>query len=298
MPNTCHIIISGGSEADAFGEMTYLSVELARRLYPDATATVLTDTQTAESLEYEFETLKIIDIPAKFESNAQRSRYLKTSMRQLVDGDFVFLDSDALPLQNFDETATHGAPFAAALDRNREFPEPAFPEWVLPSYDELGWQYPLENYFNSGVVFMADTPAMRQFSEQWHKNWREMLDRCGVHQDQPSLNHTLAKLGTETHQLPLACNAMVDASPYFSRGAKIVHYFLRGEDRTPDPVSLLAHLIDHLRTTGEVDWQMVEQAAATSNAWVHPTGSVHIELATRHYFRAARLAASRIILRS
>ena len=91
---------------------------------------------------------------------------------------------------------------------------------------------------------------------------------------------------------------MVDASPYLTRGARIVHYFLRGDERTADPLSLLAHLIRHLRETNSVDWEAVERAARHCDAWIHPTRSVHIELATRHYLRAARIAASRVFLRS
>ena len=91
---------------------------------------------------------------------------------------------------------------------------------------------------------------------------------------------------------------MVDASPYFARGAKIVHYFLRGEERCADPLSLLNHLIRHLRETDTVDWEAVERCAKNSDAWIHPTGSIHIELATRHYLRAIKIAASRAFLPS
>jgi hypothetical protein len=298
MPDTCHILISDGPDSDAFCEMTYLTVSLCKRLYPNSRATVLTDERTATNSPFDFDTLQIEPIPGEFTSNVERSRYLKTTMRQLVEGDFVFLDSDALPLKPFDEITTHGAPFAAALDRNRESPDPVSPQWIVPFYDELSWYYPLDHYYNSGVMFMADSLAMREFSENWHNNWRLLLTHYGVYQDQPSLNHTLQEFDIDAYELPLTCNAMVDASPYFSRGAKIVHYFLRGKDRQPDPISLLAHLIRHIRETDEIDWAAVEMAAETSDAWIHPTNSVHIELATYHYFRAFGLAASRVFLRS
>ena len=299
MPSTCHILISEGPEQDAFCEMTYLSVALCKRLYPESTATVLTDESTLANLEllpYQFDRLQVIEIPEELSTGRQRSRYLKTRMRQFVEGDLVFIDADALPLHPFHEICDHGAPFAAALDRNRTSPEPAFPSWVIPHYNRLGWDWSPGDYFNSGVMFMADTPQMAEFSERWHGHWRRMLEECGVPQDQPSLNHTLGEMGIAPHKLPVRFNAMVDASPYLARGARIVHYFLRG-DGQPDPLSLLSHLIRHLRETGGVDWEAVEHAARTSDAWIHPTSSVHIELATRHPFHAFRIAASRALQR-
>ena len=169
MPNTCHILISEGPEQDSFCEMTYLCVALSKRLCPDSIATVLTDESTRANLEllpFGIENLKVVDIPDELSSGSSRSRYLKTRMRQLVDGDFVFIDADALPLHPFDETCDHDAPLAAALDRNRESPEPTFPRWVIPHYKQLGWDYPFSTYFNSGVMFMRDTPEMSEFSDR------------------------------------------------------------------------------------------------------------------------------------
>ena len=272
---------------------------LVGRLYPDCESILLTDRETAahlDSLPFRFAKVRVEPIPARFKGNAVRSRYLKTRMRQIIGGDFLFLDADALPLRRFDRAfaAAHGAPFAAALDRNREWPEPTFPEWVKPYYDHFGWRHPLEHYFNSGVMFMADSPAMRALSERWHQNWLALYEKFGVHQDQPSLNHSLRELKVHQHVLPAAYNAMVDASPYFTRGAKIVHFFLRGDERCPDPASLLHHLVRHLRETNSIDWDAVERAATHSDAWMHPTTSIHIELATHHYLRALKIAASRV----
>lgn len=301
MRKTCHILTSDGPERDSFCEMTYVSMSLLKRLYPDCETTLLTDEATAAHLgrlPFCFDTPQIEPIPAEFEGNAVRSRFLKTRMRQLIDGDFVFIDADALALNPFCEVFEHGAPFAAALDRNRESPEPAFPDWVVPFYEHFSWPHPLPRYYNSGVMFMEDSPEMRSFSQRWYHHWRSLYEEFGVHQDQPSLNHTLQELGIAQHELPLPCNAMVDASPYFTRGAKIVHYFLRGDERSTDPLSLLNYLVRKLRETGAIDWAAVDRAAKGCDAWVHPTNSVRIELATRHYLRALRIVASRAFLQS
>ena len=86
------------------------------------------------------------------------SRFLKTSMRKRIDGDFLFLDCDTLVRGPIDELFTVKAPFAAALQNNTAPSDRFFPRHVVPLYSELGWSSQKPLYYNSGVMLMRDDP--------------------------------------------------------------------------------------------------------------------------------------------
>jgi hypothetical protein len=186
-----------------------------------------------------------------------------------------------------DELFSGGAPLAAALDRNSEFPEPRTPLWVEPIYREFGWTYPLKKYFNAGVVYWADTPETHRFAEEWHARWQAILRRFGKHYDQPAFNSTVSELAIQVKLLGPEYNAMVEAHPRFAKGARIFHFFASKPSAVSHSNSLLGHLLNAYQLTKQIDWQAVESAAANSDAWVGVTENIEIEWARRHYRQVA-----------
>jgi len=208
-------------------------------------------------------------------------------MRSLVDAPFVFLDSDALVIAKIDEAFFCETPIAAALDLNSTFPYPHSPEWIQPIYDHFGWAYPVKHYFNTGVVYWADTPETWRLSELWHERWQTVVGKFGTYQDQPSFNSAVADLGIQVKVLPTECNAMVEAHPRFAKGARIFHFFASKPSSVSRSKTLLGHLLNAYQLTKQIDWQAVESATANSDAWVGLTEDIGIEWARRYYRRVA-----------
>jgi hypothetical protein len=80
-----------------------------------------------------------------------RSRFVKTQIRQFVDGDFVYLDADAIPLSAFDQVLRHATlgekcHISAAIDRSPcRQPEADFPHSRKPRL--TGWVGPDQHSF-------------------------------------------------------------------------------------------------------------------------------------------------------
>jgi hypothetical protein len=284
--HVCYILSSDGD--DLYAEATYIAIGLLRRTYKDAQVTLLTDKATEFSIGSQAKLLfkaadQVINVAADFPSGMARSRYLKSSMRQRVRGNFTFMDADALVVRPCDEIFSPETPLAAALDRNSENPSPKTPEWIRPIYEHFGWDYPLPRYFNTGVMYWEDSAETQRLSSLWHDRWQQVFQQFGKPFDQPSFNSAIHDLKTRVKVLPQACNAMVEAHPRFVKRANVYHFFLSKPSVIARSYSLLGHLLNTYRLTGEIDWHAVDSAAARGDAWVGLTEDLEIEWARRNY---------------
>ena len=222
-----YVLVS--DEGDPYEEMACTSIRLLRALHRDANVKVIVDPRTAESLRKRASRLLdwadvIVHKTGRHKLATYRSRFLKTSMRQIVDGDFLYLDVDTLPIRPLEDIFVSDGRLAAALDRNAQNPEPHCPTWIRHVFAPLAWRYPVRQYFNSGVILFPDTPAARAVGKEWHRRWRTTA-AMGIHYDQPAFNSTLDALAASLRELPLRFNAMISADVGFAADAAIVHLF-------------------------------------------------------------------------
>ncbi|MCC7191304.1 MAG: hypothetical protein IT444_00860 [Phycisphaeraceae bacterium] len=293
----CYVL--AGSGDDVYADMLYISASMSRRLYADARIRLLCDEVTAPALEqHHSPVLDVVDEVVRVETGmttvASRSRFVKTSMRQVVQGDFIFLDADALPVQPFHQMALVKEDFAAVRDCLvvpagqwyqlkllwRHWTEsPPIPAPVKPVYDSMAWNYPPRYYFNTGVMFMRDTPEARRLGQEWHNRWRQQFDKLGIHQDQFSFNSAIHDLTTPIRVLPTRYNAMVRTSPWYAHRAKIFHFFTTG--KSPEPGTVLARLVETLQKTRKLDTEMIERFCRSGYPWL--TDSLLLRAAAGNY---------------
>ena len=209
--NICYCLTSSGE--DRYFEMAYISAMCVRRLHPSARIIILLDEYTYNSsARSPFDVRCLADQVVRLETGLQErapsSRFLKTSMRQIVDGPFLFLDCDTLPIRPFAEIFETTASVSAAFDRNAQFPEPHFPEWAGRLLLEAGWTAPLPHYYNAGVMYFADQHEARTLGLEWHRRWKVLYERFRVHQDQPSLNSAIHALEIRSPSIanPIQCD--------------------------------------------------------------------------------------------
>ena len=152
IPTFAYVLVS--TDGNPLAESAFISSKLLRNLYATARIVLICDHATqinlvGSELPFDESNLEVmaVDVPRQLKGNAVRSRYLKSSIRSLLDGDLVFLDCDALPFRRFDELFDHDHSFAAVLDRNTEFVRPYMPEWVKPIYQHFEWQDRLADHF-------------------------------------------------------------------------------------------------------------------------------------------------------
>jgi hypothetical protein len=268
------VYVLTSTEADQYTNMAQISASLTRRLMPGVITVLLVDEVTSDSLHRrESRLLKTFDQVVPVETGITdpwaRNRFVKTAQRQIVRGSYVYLDIDALPIRPFEEMFNCGQSLAAVADvsaRNRTH------EWTPFAVDSIracGWEAPLPFQYNSGVLYMPDTRAVREFGRLWHQRWRTAWETTGDHRDQATFNSALHASGLEVRELPAAYNAYVTLSPWRGRNARILHFWVSGLDDLRPERNLLCHLLDVYDREGRIDWDAVRKARRNPLAF-HP----------------------------
>lgn len=223
------------NKEDIYLEQLWLSLYSLRLYNKEAHVAVVMDDRTDESLiGYRAKIVDLIDEkivttpPAEFD-NKFRSRYIKIQLRQFVEGDYLFVDTDTIivgPLNEIDDFISAGFETGMALDGHRRTSRYHRPDKTR--LKTLGWDKLVkngENYYNTGVILMKDSALNHRISELWYKNWRYEITK-GIHYDQVALLYTLKTNDFVIKELPGEWNCQVTgACAEVIEGSKILHYF-------------------------------------------------------------------------
>lgn len=228
-----YLYVCVSSPKDNYLEQTFASIISLKKYNQKAKVTLLTDKTTENSLVNGREQIRtIVDeiIVSNLDgtlSGKERSRILKTSMRNLVSDDFLFIDGDTIILDDLSEIETFDFEFAGVLDEhlplslsNEYSTHKKRLEKLCSNKDFLA----NENFFNSGVLLIRDTPQMQDFFSLWNNEW-EKSNKLGISSDQPSLALSLYKSKETIKELNGKWNCQLFFGANYYRSAKIVHYF-------------------------------------------------------------------------
>ncbi|OKY94472.1 MAG: hypothetical protein BHV67_15585 [Bacteroidales bacterium 43_36] len=228
-----YVLIS--NKEDIYLEQLWLSLYTLRLYNKEAHVAVVMDDCTNESLNgYRSKILDFIDEkivitpPVEFD-NKFRSRYIKIQLRQFVEGDYLFVDTDTIivgSLDEIDDYITSGFETGMALDGHRKTSPYHRPDKTR--LKTLGWDKLVkngENYYNTGVILMKDSAVNHRISELWYKNWQYEITK-GIHYDQVALLYTLKTNEFVIKELPGEWNCQVtEACAEVIEDSKILHYF-------------------------------------------------------------------------
>lgn len=253
-------------EGDMFLEQLLLSIHSLRKSNPSACIELLVDANTMAKLkEHRASVLKrinnviVVDTPFGL-NKAQVSRWLKTNLRQYVNGDYIFLDNDTIvtdDLSDIDSTkenicGVYDGHLIVHINDGRFLTECSHRD---------GWRYfdGLE-YFNSGVFYVKDNETTRAFYDRWHENWKLGLEKHKYYKDQSSLaltneqfSYLIKPLGGEWN-----CQVLSNGLPFLHK-AKIIHYFANSLSKGFSPTydfldkNLFLRLKETMEITPEID---------------------------------------------
>lgn len=212
-------------------EQALISIWSARYHNPDAHIVLLVDDNTYELLvgtrakvwEYVTE-CKVIKAPAEY-NVMQISRWLKTNVRDLVDGDFLFIDCDTVVAQSLSKLDDFQCEIGAVLDTHRPVRElnPQEQRNIISFAEKCGWDFnEIEYYFSSGVLFVKDTLSTHAFYHKWHDYYNHSSS-CGINIDQISLERTRQDIPIIQH-IDDIWNTIMFIRPRFIAQAKIIHF--------------------------------------------------------------------------
>jgi hypothetical protein len=217
---------------DFYYEQFLISVASLKFLMPNATVVLLCDSKTKETLtekrrEHEKFVSKIITVNAPGNMpQIEVSRWVRTSMRRLVSGDFLFLDGDTIVTDDLSSIADMGIKFGACLDKHLLIDRHPKKESIIEKDKHLGFNSYLSNrHFNGGVLFCADIPETHKIFDRWHELWLFCRSK-NIVRDQPALNMAIYENASHFTELDGTWNCQIayNGLPYLAN-SRIIHYF-------------------------------------------------------------------------
>lgn len=230
------------SEKDYFLEELWVSLYSFRQFHPEATVNVLVDEPTRKYME-EFPKLcdmitniVVVPVPEKYNAK-QRSRVLKTSFRKYLKGSLLFLDTDTVVCKSLDEVDSLTCDIACVPEMHLPFAKMPFAPYgsvkAALGVDVHDCPY----YFNSGVMYVADTEKTHEFFKRWNEKWTYSCFERGNSQDEPAFCVTDREMGFVIKPLADIYNAQVAMSLKYFADAAIIHWwhmsFIENQDYSP-----------------------------------------------------------------
>lgn len=221
-------------EKDVYMEEVFLSTYSLRRHNPDAFVELVVDSKTDATIKGDREKMlkyvnkkTVVNVPGHY-NKVQTSRYLKTSLRQTVEGDFLFIDSDTIVTDSLAEADSLTGNVMMVLDYHVSLQQRYNAKSVRRRLKATDVDWSIEMpYYNSGIMYVKDCEESRRLFEVWHEKWKNNVEIAGIHFDQIPLayaNEVTSHLITELDGV-WNCQIMNNGLPFLNR-AKIIHYFM------------------------------------------------------------------------
>jgi lipopolysaccharide biosynthesis glycosyltransferase len=262
-----YLYVLTSSATDTYYEQFFLSITSLRLFAPDASITVLLDQRTKDSLiglrsgyEKIVSETKIIKTP-DFLSSKESSRWIKTSMRQYVTGDFLYIDCDTVIACKLDYSFSTDIIIGAIPDCHIHFSEHHYYRQFRDENLKLGFTSILEcnTYYNGGIIYCKDDPKAYRFFEKWHSLWKKGRD-MGNSQDMPSLNRANYELCNIITEIGGVWNCQISNNGLpFLHHAKIIHYFATSLAFMDSPFMLASDSILYsIKKTGTISEEILK----------------------------------------
>ena len=174
-------------------------------------------------------TMLEVPVPApasdKCKDGVWKSRYLKTGLRSIVKGDFLYIDTDTLVTRSLSDIDDFEADVAAVINGNGQA---GFVDRINRYYVNLAGLNEIKGpYFNGGVFLSRDTEISHSFFNAWHSRWLRQVKGGGPCFDQPMLFKTNLEAEQIIRELPGEWNVQTawDESACLFSKARIIHYY-------------------------------------------------------------------------
>jgi len=232
-----YILVSDNT--DYYLEQALLSITSLKIQMPNAFVTLLVDDITETNLVNEraeikkiVNEFKSIKIETQFNKKA-RSRWLKTSMRQHISDNFLYIDNDTIIADDLSSVENFNIDLGGVLDEHMYLSEfealrPVRMHEIKEMFKrrKFNMEFDFKIYFNGGVFFTRDNQKSCDFFSEWHRLWLHCFNLNEL-TDQPSLNQSNYNLGNIISELDGTWNCQIldDGAIRFLSDAKIIHYF-------------------------------------------------------------------------
>ena len=238
---TKYVYVLVSDENDIYYEQTLVSITSLRMHMPNAWIALVVDDKTSNLLVEKrakiknlVSELKVLPLDNAL-SGMYRSRELKTNVRNLVDGDFLYIDGDTVITHPLPSMDVMDCEIGGVLDRHFLASEHPCNKDFYHKAKLLGFS-PFQNdkYFNGGVLYVKDTHNTRIFFSRWNDLWHYSTTKK-VFIDQPALAQTDCEFGYIIQELPGEWNCQAENGVNYLKNAHIMHFFSSNDGLRPHP---------------------------------------------------------------
>lgn len=224
-----YVLVS--SEKDYYYEEAYLSALTAKKHNPDFKITFLVDNITKDNMTgFRSKIMKYVDevIVHDFKDDISmydRSRYLKTNMRFLVKGDFIYVDVDTILAGDISDIFNTDADIAAVYDRHVRLEYNGDKRVILKALKDMGYHDPIDGeYFNSGVLLVKDNEKTAELFKNWDHYYNYERKHSRYKKDQFALSEANYKMGGIIKPISGVFNCQMDRGVKYLSDARVIHY--------------------------------------------------------------------------
>lgn len=231
--------------SDYYYEQLLISVSSLRRYNPDAEVEVVCDHDTFSTLTGSRTGIfaygvrpNVVETPREW-GNWERSRFIKTNLRNLTKGDFLFVDTDTVVCSSLESIDDISCEIAAVRDSHVERPLPAqgkcrheTEEWIWGQARKAKVNIEGLWHNNSGVMYVKETAKAYELYAKWAAYYEKILAH-GAKVDQLPLllaNHDMNDIISPLDPR-LNCQVSFGEGRMLLPDAKIIHYF-PGQNKT------------------------------------------------------------------
>lgn len=277
------VYIHCGSAKNSYSLMIRISIASVRISNPNSKITLLIDRKSFSKLKISKDLLlnEVDLVLVKYTpdgTNGYKSRYLKTRLGLLLDGPFVFLDSDTLVRKELKEVFENDFDIAGCRNLNRISVKDQINNRDLGILQDIGCSLTNMDYINSGVLFFSGSQKSKLFSEIWNKEWQNSFLVSKEIADQPSLYSTLSKIDLKFRLLPDEYNSQIktrfwfETSDFDSKGysrlewdSSIWHFFASIEEKEIKTEFELA--VQRLSSNNSIEQVNVQRLINKKHPW-------------------------------
>jgi len=262
-----YVVTSSGR--DQYSAMTRVPCASVRISNPGFRVLLITDSASAQRLAGARDPLlDEVDAHVHFETPegdaSFRNRFLKTNLRSLIDGSYLFLDSDTLIRGDLSDVFSTDADIAGAPNHSKDALEEQIWYKDRAVLTRLGWRVRPDVYINGGAMLCHDTPGARRFGTDWHAKWLTSYRQTNGYRDQPALNAAVFDSGVRLAVLPHRFNAQFKTQVSTARDAVVWHCYAGAGN---PPVTEFDALVEALLRGGELRKNAVEAAIMRTHPW-------------------------------
>lgn len=262
-----YVVVS--SPEDVYLEQAFVSMYSLKFHMPDAHIILLTDKLTSETLtgirkkevKYADEII-VRDLDGRVYNAQQRSRLLKTSIRNLIEGDYLYIDCDTVISRPLNDIDCVSAEIAACYDSHCTFMDNPYREMNLQLGKRLEWPMIEQEivFYNCGVLYVKDVPVTHEFYCHWNAY---LIDgyKNSVYKDQPSFAKANYRMGHIVQKLDDEWNCELKHGIRYLKDAYIVHYLCTNASQCQNEQLFILNersVLLEVKQTGLLNGQIME----------------------------------------